>query len=149
MNFRVLCALLLVYRANFQMLHWLAKGKSFDRMHKIANDYYDKCLDAADTVAELGMRLDQRPPGYLEAVKIIENQEDKILVLESGKDFEYGDFVKYACAMLNDIVSSIELLLDDAAVRSKSNVGIKAELENLHNQFDHEARYLNNRRSED
>lgn len=150
MDFRTVTAVLLVYRANFQVMHWLAEGKQFDRIHNLTNGYYDMCLEAADEIAELGMRIGQKPPGYLEAAEILNDFTDhKIIMLSSDTGYKYKDFTEITNIMLNDILSFIEVLLDTPEVKDKSNVGIKSALEGLHDKFDKECRYLNARRSID
>lgn len=148
MNLRLLLSLLLVYRSNFHLIHWLAKGKHFDRVHALANEYYDMLLEDADAIAEMCMRLKIRPVNYLEASKELENCKDqKFLLVASDEDYDLEDLISKTDIMLNDILSCIEVILESAELKERCNVGIKSDLEAMHSKYDLEARYKNVRRT--
>lgn len=146
MNLRLLLSMLLVYRSNFHVIHWKGKGKSFYRVHDKAAEYYEKLLDDADKVAEMLMRLGQNPVNYPEAYELISNYEDTdFVIVESDKSYDVDDLTEYTALMFGDITSAIEAVLETEEIQDKHNVGIKASLESMHDEYDLVARYLNER----
>lgn len=146
MNLRLLLSMLLVYRSNFHVIHWKGKGKSFYRVHDKAAEYYEKLLDDADKVAEMLMRLGQNPVNYPEAYELISNYEDTdFVIVESNKSYDVDDLTEYTALMFGDITAAIEAVLETEEIQDKHNVGIKASLESMHDEYDLVARYLNER----
>ena len=142
-----LISVLLLYRSNFHVLHWNAVGKEFDSTHKnITAEYYDDCLETADIIAEMIARLGGNPPNSKEVLEIIESSDSDFLMIESGKLYDKDDIQKYSDVMLKGICRCIEKALEADEMKCTCNVGVKAELEGLHNKFDLQARYINARR---
>lgn len=150
MNLQTLLSILLVYRSNFHLLHWNAKGCKFDKIHQIAADYYEKLLDDSDIIAEMAMRLGQNVVNYPEAFETLKNYKDlDFTILESNIRYNFEDFTKLTAKMFKDITTAIEQELETAEMKTASNVGIKATLEGLHDYYDLQLRYINARRMEE
>ena len=146
MNLRLFLSMLLVYRSNFHVIHWKGKGKSFYRVHEKAAEYYEKLLEDADKIAEMGLRMGINPVNYPEAYDMISTYEDAdFIVVSSEKSYDMDDLVEYTELMFKDITSVIESLLDTEEIKDKHNVGIKASLESMHEEYDLIVRYLNDR----
>lgn len=146
---KILLAVLQLYRSNFQNLHWNAAGNEFDKMHNdITGSYKDLCDQNVDIVAEMLTRLGVNPANYKETLDIITSSDKDYLLIDSTVLYEKLDIVKFADIMLQDILKEIEMTLSTPEIKDNiSNVGIKAELEGIHNTFDLQYRYLNRRRS--
>ena len=148
MTFKELTALFTVYSNNFKVMHWGSIGPKFDRIHNLSQEYYDMTSDDLDVLAEMGLRIGQKPATIMESTKILaEVEEHKFFVFDSFSDCDYECFVKTANIMLSDICKCLELVLASEEMKDPSNVGIKASLEGLHDKYDLQARYLNARRS--
>lgn len=148
-EFKVLLSGMILYRHNFRVLHWNAKGEKFDRIHQLADEYSEMLHGDIDTVAEMLMRLSQDPPSYDEVVEILRNDTDIDFKIIDGKAFyDYEEFSKLSNSMLNDILVSISNVLGTEEIAEFNNVGIKAELEGLYNKYDLQYRYLNKRRED-
>lgn len=148
MNLREFSAVLTVYAHNFHVLHWGATGRKFDRIHNLADEYYQMITGDIDVVAEQAMRLGQNPGGYLENVKIIEASNSNFLCLDY-EEVNFEEFAKYTDAMLDHILLCLRELLASEAAQALENVGIKATLEGLYDKYDLQKRYLNKRRMSD
>lgn len=147
-DLRFLLAVLLVYRSNFHLLHWLVKGANFNTLHEQCKEYYEMLLDDADEVAEMLMRTGAKPVNYKEASDLLENCKEKdFKMLSSSTEYNSDECNVVSRDMLLDIKSIIELVLEDPIVQSKSCVGIKSQLEAMHNKYDLEARYKFYRRT--
>ena len=146
MDLRTFLSILLVYRSNFHVIHWLAKGEQFDTIHEKAADYYDMILTTCDEVAEMAMRIGERPVNYIEALKVVEDADKDYKILSTSSNYEFEDFKENTDIMFKDILECIEELLESDIVTEKQNVGIKAQLESIYNQYDLQLRYINKRR---
>lgn len=147
MNLRLFLSVLLVYRSNFHMLHWQAAGKEFDLMHKQAAKYYEKMLCDADIVAEKAMMLGQSPVNYPEAFALLQEADHQFKILPSDTVYNYSDFIENTDIMFSDILYCLQELLQSEEVQDIANVGIKAALECMYEQYDLQLRYINKRRS--
>lgn len=143
MNLKTFLSVLLVYRSNFHVLHWMVKGKNFFTLHGKADEYASEILKDVDVIAEMHLRFEDSVVNYEEALKIIESDEKhEFLLIESNKLFDTEDFCKYTVKMFNDILTCIEELLDTDVIQDPKNVGIKASLEGMHDKYDLQLRYL-------
>lgn len=147
MNLRDLLAVFILEEANFNILHWNCKGKKFDRMHALAQDWYERCNTAKDAVAEMAMRNALNPVHYGEAISILKNSEINFKILSSDDIFEYDEFMEEAQEICKNICTAIaEVLYSDEIQNDKVNVGIKATLEAMYEEWDLDMRYKNTHR---
>lgn len=146
MTLRDLLAIFIIYGHNFKVLHWQANGQRFDRVHKLANEYYDYLADDADDIAEMAARVGQNSLGYIEAVETLKNLDGKFVVVESDKLYNFSQFVDITNAMLDGILKSIAAVHDTEEMSDIKNIGIRSELEGIYNKYDLQMRYLNKRR---
>lgn len=148
MTLKTFLSVLLVYRSNFHVLHWLAKGENFFTIHEKTSEYYEEILKDADVIAEMILR---RPDGkivnYKEALLLVTEYTDHAFLLLDTDRYCYDseDFKKYASEMFKDIIICIEELLDTDYIQKSSNVGIKSTLEAMHDKYDLQLNYLLNR----
>lgn len=144
MNLRTFLSVLLVYRSNFHVLHWNAKGKNFFTLHNKASEYYNEILNDVDVVAEMILRReDGQIVNYEEALDIIKNDEDyQFLLLSSSEKIDSDKFKEYSRRMFKDILHCIEELLDTDKIKDPKNVGIKSALEGMHDKYDLQCNYL-------
>ena len=147
MDLRLLLSVLLVYRSNFHVLHWLVSGTQFNTLHAQCNEYYDMLLDSADEVAEMLMRLGQRPVNYIEASDVLDAfKGHQFKLLKTDVDYDVTSCNEETKAMLKDILIVIEGVLATSEIKSPENVGIKSQLEAMHDKYDLECRYKTVRR---
>ena len=147
MQFRKLLAIMLVYSTNFHVMHWNAKGKSFDRIHEKCGEFYEHVYDDCDVVAELAMRVGQRAVGYYEAYEILKEENDSsYVILSSNRDIDFDIFIKLTKLLFTTIMKQIINVLEDDICKDIRNVGIKSTLESMYEWYDLQTRYLNERR---
>lgn len=143
MTLKTFLSVLLVYRSNFHVLHWLAKGKNFFRVHDKAAEYYEEILNDVDVIAEMILRRDGSIVNYEEALEVIKEDENhEFLLVDSEKTYNAKEFKDNATKMLNDILQCIEELLATEYIQEPKNVGIKATLEGMYDKYDLQANYL-------
>lgn len=147
MNLKELLAVFVVYSHNFKVLHWQAIGNKFDRIHKIAEEYYGMTSSDTDKIAEMGARLGFDSVGFSEAIEILDSLEGDYLVLKADKKYEYPEFVIVADAMLKQLLSCLENVHESEELQDIHNMGIKSDIEAMHSTYDLQYRYLNARRS--
>ena len=147
MDFRKLTAVFTVYSNAFKVMHWGAIGNKFDRIHKLCEEYYDMVGTDLDALAEMGIRLGQKPATLAESIDILHGLEGhEFIIIQSFEDINYERFVKLANVMLNDILWCIATELQTDDMKNIVNVGIKSSLEAMYEKYDLQARYLNARR---
>lgn len=147
MDFKLFLSVLLVYRSNFHLLHWQASGHEFHTQHDKSAEYYNKVLEDADTIAEVLMRLDYNPVNYIEAYSLLHDHSDhEFIVLPSEIKFSMKDFIEFSDVMFGDILLCIEELLQGEEMQEISNIGIKSKLEQMHDEYDLQKRYINKHR---
>ena len=143
MNLKTFLSVLLVYRSNFHVLHWMAKGKNFFVIHSKSDEYCTEILGDIDKVAEMVLRVEDSIVNYKDALDIIDEYEDHEFLLLPGDEFYDGErFKKASITMFKDILKCIEDLLESDNITDPKNVGIKATLEGMHDKYDLQARYL-------
>lgn len=143
MNLKTFLSVLLVYRSNFHVLHWMAKGKNFFTIHSKSEEYYQKMLEDADIIAEMLLRRYNKTVNYKEALDIIENDEShEFLLIDSETMYDSKDFQKYSQKMFNDILTCLEELLSSDTIKDDINVGIKSSLESMYDRYDLQCNYL-------
>lgn len=150
MNLKTFLSVLLVYRSNFQVLHWMASGKNFFKLHTKADEYTGMISGDIDIVAEMVLRRENSIVNYKEALDIIEEDENnKFLLLGSDTNYETKEFVHYSRKMFKDILKCIESLLSSEYIQEPKNVGIKASLEGMYDKYDLQCNYLLKKLEED
>lgn len=143
MNLKTFLSVLLVYRSNFHVLHWMADGDKFFTIHSKAEEYCNMILEDVDVVAEMHLRLEDDVVNYAEALKLIEEDEHhEFLLVNSNKLYDIEEFRNQSIRMFKDILSCIEELLDSDVIKDSKNVGVKASLEGMHDKYDLQCRYL-------
>lgn len=149
MDFKIFTAVMQLHESNFRMLHWGAKGKKFSRIHQRAEEYAEMIGKDLDAIAEMGLRMDQKPASFIESTKLLTDfQDHSFFAADSFKDISYDDFINTTDNILGDILYCIEELLKSEPIQDIKNVGIKADLEGLHGKYDLEKRYINARSCE-
>jgi DNA-binding ferritin-like protein len=138
----------MIHRSNFEILHWKAIGSHFDTMHvKVTSEYYEMVAKSIDKIAEMGLRLNENPVNYLDAYRVAVKTYPDILVVSGNKDYDQDAIITYTDAILKNILDAIEsVLYSDEMQNTHSNVGIKSSLEAMYDMYDHEYRFLNERR---
>lgn len=143
-----LLAALLLAESNFKVLHWNAHGKEFDSTHvNITTTYYDLCSDKADVVAEMLIRMGGTPVNHAEVVTVLNDSNRHYNITASTRLYDKEEIISAADDILGGIVALIEECLASKDIaENPHNVGIKASLEGLHDEFDIQWRYINKRR---
>lgn len=145
MTLRDLLAVFLLEEANFDIMHWNSKGKKFDKMHTLAEEWGERCDKHKDMVAEMAMRCGMKPIHYGEAIDILKSPDVGVSfrVLTSNNEFEWDNFIKEAQFICSSICQSIALVLNSEGIKKPENVGIKATLEGVYEEWDLDYRYKN------
>ena len=149
MTLKDLLAVFIIYGHNFKVLHWQANGHRFDRIHKLANEFYDYLADDTDTIAEMAARVGQNSLGYIEAAETLKSLDGKFVVVEADKLYNFEQFADITNAMFDGILKALMVAHESEEIADIKNIGIKSELESIYNKYDLQMRYLNKRRLSD
>lgn len=142
-----LFAVLVLYRMNFENLHWNSKGLGFDDAHKnISTEYYEKVNDDVDVVAEMLVRLGVNPMNYREVFEYITNSSNDYMIVESNTLYSKKDVISMSQILLTNISNAIVAVLDSDYMQETINAGMKSTLETLLDYYDLQARYINSRK---
>lgn len=113
-------------------IHFHIKGKQFDRIHNLANEYYDRLSDECDTLAELSIEYEHRCPNFSKANEFL--PEWRPLETEV---FTYEDAIQLIDSIINDYVmylnnlrestteNDVQSLLDDTIRYWKKEINYK------------------------
>lgn len=147
MDLKTFLSVLLVYRSNFHVMHWMAKGENFFTLHSKAEEYYNEILKDADVVAEMILRKSNKIVDYKEALDIISADENhEFLLVDSEITYDTDKFKKYSTKMFKDILVCIEELLEED---NNINIGMKSSLEAMYDKYDIICNYLLRRFEDD
>lgn len=151
MTLRDLLAVFVLEESNFNILHWNCDGKKFDRMHTLAEEWYNRCSDNKDAIAEMAIRCGLHPIHYGEAIGVLKEayKETNIdfKLLTSDDTFDWDEFMQESQSIIGSIIKSIILVLEsDEIQNNKANIGIKATLEGILEEWDLDYRYKNTHR---
>ena len=140
MDLRTFLSVLLLYRHNFQVLHWMADGESFLTIHAQAEKYYKLLSDDIDKVAEMILRDYNEIISYKDVLDITEESDHDFLLMTGKELCDMVSFAKYSEQMFNDLKKCIELLFEKN--KKSDDIGIVSELENIYNEYDLQVRYI-------
>lgn len=139
MKLKTLLSVLMVYYSNFKVLHWMAEGEAFFTLHEKADEYADMLLADMDNVGEICLRANEGVVNYIEALRMIEEDENyEFLLINSGETYDVEKFKNNAIKMFNDILTCIKEALNEGI----ENIGIKSTLEGMYDKYDLQANYL-------
>lgn len=117
-----------------QYLHWLAKGKDFDKSHLLTKEYYEQLAEECDYLTELTIEQGYPIINPSKALEFIEEYPT-----EEAQEYNYQEVVSvlkdkltFYMDSLNDLreecgVSSIESKLDDMVRYWEKEVNYKLE----------------------
>lgn len=137
-----LFAVLVAYRHNMQMLHWMVVGKGFDRAHLVCDDYTDKLSDLIDSIAEKLLMLNENPPCLLCCIKLIESLPKKFLIIDCDEVHKARDCYAAIGHMFGDLIELYNEVLDDESLPRGMRSALEADLE----WFELENNYKNKKR---
>jgi DNA-binding ferritin-like protein len=147
MKLKELFAVIVLYRFNFQNLHWNSVGENFNDAHKeITKEYYEKLDGTMDTIGEMLCRLGENPMNLKEVLDTFAGSEKNYLLVDSKDLYDRTAIVKNADIMLTDICNLLAECIQDEVMQSPINAGMRSDLEAILNDYDIEARFLNKRR---
>jgi hypothetical protein len=105
------------------------------------------CSTKADAIAEMLMRMGGTPTNYAEVLGVLRESDHHFDIVSSDKLYEREEIIEATDKFFEVIITLIEeALASNDIARNPHNVGIKATLEGIHEEFDLQYRYLNNRR---
>lgn len=81
-----LISALIVYHHNVKMLHWTCKGKGFDATHEYLDNIAKQLDEYIDVVAEIMMSKGLTIPTLVEAVNVLEQDDDNEHLVINGSD---------------------------------------------------------------
>ena len=143
MNLRELLSVFIIEESNFNILHWNCHGNKFDRMHTLAEEWYERCAKNKDAVAEMAMRIGLDPVSYLETFAVLKNTDIDYKILTHDDKFDHDNFMKEVQEIIGQICASILAVLDSEDIKKPENVGIKSTLEGIYEEWDLDLRYKN------
>ena len=146
MNLRDLLAVIIIEESNFNILHWNCHGHKFDRMHGLAEEWYNRCSKNKDVIAEMAMRVGLDPVSYPETIAVLKDIDINFKILTHDDKFEYENFMNEVQEIIGHICKAILEVLASEEVQKPENVGIKATLEGIYEEWDLDLRYKNPRR---
>lgn len=137
MNLKIFLSALLVYRHNFQVIHWMAKGESFLTIHDKTQEYYTGLTNDIDTVAEMILRTEDSIVNYKEAMENIEDYDYNFLLMHGSTSCDMECFVEFSTKMFKDLMYCITKVLED-----EHSIGIKSGLESLYDKYELQCNYI-------
>lgn len=105
-------------------IHLHACGSQFDRIHDIAQEYYDKVSEELDYLCELALEFREDLPNLTQAGSIMSEY-----IIQTGKEYDYDN----AITQMSDIISTYLNWL--SIVRNDS------QREDVQSYFDDKIRY--------
>ena len=108
-------AIFILHENNMRCLHWNCVGHDFMTAHGVAEEYTEHICSDIDKLAEFNDILGNSPNqvNLIEAAKIIEESDKKLLLVDPSKYYSADDVYKCVTIILSDLKSVIEELLDD------------------------------------
>lgn len=147
---RLLLASLQLYRSNFSILHWKAKGEDFDNIHKLMDEYGKKISDDIDIVAEMIIMQEGHPVGYEETIVLLSKINDpsiNIKALLPEDDYLRDEAIFQTNNMVKNILTFIKAIIDKLERDgSGDTLGVKSQYEEMYYRYYKELNYLNKRR---
>lgn len=146
---QVLLANLMISKSNVQLIHWNLYGNEFQSAHSdITNEMYNKIDDDIDRVAEMCTRLNIRVLNYFDVIKVIKENEDfKPIVISSDQMFNKDECYTKLDSIYRSILKTIENAWESDDIKDNiSNIGIRSDLESMHNEYDIQYRFINKRK---
>lgn len=139
-EFKGLFAVLVYYKHNLQMIHWKATGEGFDRVHSLAEEYYNKFNDFVDSIAEKLLILGENPLSLEECTSYIHDQEYEYVGL--APDAEYGRHEAYVGInhMLKDVINAYNSVLDNLELPKGMKSSLESDLEWLELECDYKTK---------
>lgn len=138
--------MLTLYRYNMKVVHWNSVGDQFDRIHQLADKYYESIGETQDTIGEMIGMLDGDIPSLLDVISDLKDSDKQFVVVSGNSKYTYESGVILFQQMLSDIVEGVEDLLSEVDPEDTSICGIKSTLEAIQYDYAKERDYFNRRR---
>lgn len=145
----ILLSVLVLYQYNFRLIHWNASGKRFKRVHLDSESYVDDIQKTIDSIAEMCARLNIKIPTFQEVVSKLDGHSETNFLADVPESVDFDKYIELTDKMLGDILKCIANVLQSSDIKDKiENVGIKANLEGIYEEYDLKYRYLNKRQAD-
>lgn len=137
LRLRYLFAILVYYRHNLQMIHWKADGDGFDRVHTLAEEYYDKISDFVDSIAEKIIILGGVPMSLEECIETVNNSDREYITISPEADYGRHEAFKGIQIILSDIIKEYNEVLDNDDLPKGMTSSLESDLEWLELECDY------------
>lgn len=101
---------------NIHYIHWYVKGKKFDTVHEMANEYYSKLQDAVDDIAELCLQHNIKIPNPSD----VAIDRDGV-VLRDNDGFSYREAITQMSVEITRYLNYIKKLADSSSTNDVRN----------------------------
>ncbi|HAB67062.1 MAG TPA: hypothetical protein DCE23_06820 [Firmicutes bacterium] len=120
-SIQLLMSALNLYRYNFRIMHWKAKGKHFKKVHDLMADYYTMLDGFIDEVVEIGLMYDVEPVSYQETFEILNKSELQFEQLHGSEAFDCPEAVKKSGEMFDQLIQVYDTVKEEVhgAIASK------------------------------
>lgn len=115
-------------------IHFNVQGRGFDRIHNIANDYYERLGEEVDYLAELSLENGQPVPNLTLAGKVIEEWPTLTELC-----YSYDSAIRAICKVLSAYVNALTAVrnLSESDVSSKLDEFIRDWNKEIHYKMEH------------
>lgn len=110
---RLLFAVLICYRHNLHMLHWKVTGMSFDKAHKVLDEYVEQFNTFIDEIGEMLLSMGNNPLTLQESITLLTNLDSHILVVESHENYNCEEVFKAVDIMFEDLYTMYTNISED------------------------------------
>ena len=134
MNLKTFLSVLLVYRSNFHVLHWMADGDKFFTIHSKAEEYCNMILEDVDVVAEMHLRLEDDVVNYAEACQFNKVKRMKEETMKNNYE-KFGEYPLDLMAILEKVKQKAVLILAAMIVFGCTGYGFSDKTVNYASSF--------------
>lgn len=113
-SIQILMSALNLYRYNFRIMHWKAKGKHFKKVHDLMSEYYDMLDGFIDEIAEIGLMNDIQPVSYQDTFDILNRSDLEFEQLHGTETFDCPEAVKKSGEMFDQLIQLYDEVKDGA-----------------------------------
>lgn len=131
---------------DFHYIHFLAEGSDFDKIHNLAQSYYEKIEPEVDYLMELALENGEEIFNYTMAGQLL-NMAGKVLPAYQPEDLKsYGSYQQVIIRLIEKITAYREALQE--LRDSTTNASIQSKLDDMIRYWEKEQRYRLARRLE-
>lgn len=136
-NFVRVACIATLFANDLKHIHLHAKGYDFDKIHNLAEEYYDKMTDEADYLCELAMEVGESMVNPTNANKVVTDW-----VVEQEDEYDYSSCLHVINSKLSLYINSLIQLRESTEFED-----VKSKLDDITRDWKKELEYKMAKRS--